>query len=82
MDSRRVLNFIFYLLFSSCLVYKFLNLVVVVTVGKQLLYRHMHAISPVVFRIGWDVYTFGVSIGKAYALVYGKPVLQREYAQH
>lgn len=42
----------------------------------------MHAIAPVVLRVGGDVDALGVGVLQSDAFVDGEPVLQREDAQH
>ena len=67
---------------ASALVDKLLDVVVILFVCHQLFNAYMHAVAPIVFRNGGYVDAFGVGVGQTKLLVDGKPVLQRQDAEH
>lgn len=44
--------------------------------SHELLYCQVHAVSPIVTWIGWNVYALSIGIGQPKLLVCGKPVLK------
>ena len=51
-------------------------------VGHEILYVEVHAVTPVVLRIGRDIDALGIGIGQTQALAHGKPVLKTQNAEH
>ena len=67
---------------ASALVDKLLDVVVILFVCHQLFNAYMHAVAPIVFRIGGYVDALSVGVGQTKFLVDGEPVLQRQDAEH
>ena len=51
-------------------------------IGHEVLYVEVHAVTPVVLRIGRDIDALGIGIGQTQALAHGKPVLKTQNAEH
>ena len=62
--------------------YHFSNVVAETVVAEHVVDVDMHAITPVMMGIGWNIDALGTGIGELELVADGEPVLQREDAEH
>ena len=51
-------------------------------VGHKLLYRHVHAVAPIVLGVGRNVDSLGIGVVQTQPFIDGQPVLDGQHAEH